>query len=86
MPWLIRANPQSIACRSDRAVKAAKSGEAVSEDGGVMSHQCREARREINGPAEDFPSARDHRLRSPTAVTDGNDKFSNFKPTPLLNP
>jgi hypothetical protein len=49
-----------MACRSDRAVKAAKSGEAVSEDGGVMSHQCREARREINGPAEDFPRARDH--------------------------
>jgi hypothetical protein len=24
--------------------------------------------------------------RSPTAVTDGNDKFSNFELTPLLNP
>ena len=27
IPWLIRAKPQSIACRSDHAVKAAKSGQ-----------------------------------------------------------
>jgi hypothetical protein len=86
IPWLIRAKPQSIACRSDHALKAARSGGAVSEDGGVMSDQCREARREINGPAQDFPRACGHRLRSPTAVTDCNHKCSNFEPTPSLNP